>query len=273
MARKTLTQILPFLRPIRVFQRNLFYQISMYFDKNKYSKNFGNLLEYEICNAKTFMINENSGQDIIYQKNKVDNLKIISRTMNRILIYPGEVFSFCHLAKNSKKYGKYKKGLILVNGKIVPEKGGGICHLSNLLHYIFLMSPLDIIERHGHKFKSFPNPDKNSLEGIDATISSGWLDLKVKNNTDNIYQIVIDFDDEYMYAKILTDNDTLVKYEIINSNFKYIKKNNKIYESVSVVRIIKNKNTSEMISSEKLYDEVVEVKYELPDNVKIEEVL
>lgn len=271
MSRKTLTQLLPFLKPIRVWQRNLFYQISMYFDENKYSNNFGKLFEYEVCSTKTKMINENSGQDIIYQKNKVDNLKIVSKTMDRIIIYPGEVFSFCYLAKNYKKYGKYKEGLVLVNNKIVPEKGGGICHLSNMLHHLFLMSPLDVIERHGHKVKSLPNPDKDSLEGIDATISSGWLDLKVKNNTDNIYQIYIDFDDDYMYGKILTDKECNEKYDIINSNFKYIKKEGKIYESVLVVKIIRDKNTNEIINSQKLYNSVVEVKYELPEDTIIEE--
>ena len=181
MARKRLTQLFPFLLPLRVWQRNLFYQIGMRFDGNKYSKNIGENLKYEICKSKTLMINENSGHDIIYQKNKVENLKIANQTMNHILIYPNETFSFYYLVRNSRKYGSYKDGLILVDGKIVAKKGGGICHLSNLLYYLFLMSPLTVVERHGHKIKSFPNPDKSSLEGIDATISSGWLDLKVKN--------------------------------------------------------------------------------------------
>lgn len=271
MSRKRLTQIFPFLLPLRVYQRNLFYQISMYFDKNKYSKKFGESLKFEVCHSKTWMINENSGQDIIYQKNKVDNLKIASRTINEILIYPGETFSFYYLTRKSKKYGKYKDGLVLKNGKIVPEKGGGICHLSNLLYYLFLMSPLTIVERHGHKIKSFPNPDKDSIDGIDATINNGWLDLKVRNDTNNIYQIIIDFDENYMYSKILSNVEFDKKYTIINKDFKYIKKNKKVFESISVIRVIHNKKTNKIIGNEKLYDEIVEVGYELPKDIKIEE--
>jgi len=227
-------------------------------------------LPYEVCSDKTIMINENSGQDIIYQKNKVENLKIASKTMNQVIIRPKETFSFCYLLRNSKKYGKYKDGLILIDGKIVARKSGGICHLSNLLYYLFLMTDLTIIERHGHKIKSFPNPDMNSLEGVDATINSGWLDLRVKNNTSNTYQIIIDFDDTYMYGKILSDKETDDKYSIINDNFKYIKKNNKIYESISVIRLKKDKKNN-VIKKEKLYDEIVEVGYKLGENVKIEE--
>lgn len=64
----------------------------MRFDGNKYSKNIGENLKYEICKSKTLMINENSGHDIIYQKNKVENLKIANQTMNHILIYPRNFF-------------------------------------------------------------------------------------------------------------------------------------------------------------------------------------
>lgn len=272
MTKKRLMQRFPFFMPLRTWQRNLFYNIGMDLDKNKYSKIFSKeLLPYEVCYCKTKMINEESGHDIIYQENKVHNLKIISKTMNKVLIYPDEIFSFCYLARKDKKYGKYKEGLVLVDDKIVPQIGGGVCHLSNLLYYVFLMSPLTIVERHGHKVKSFPNPDPDSLDGVDATINSGWLDLRVKNETKQIYQIVIDFDEEYMSARILSDHESNVVSTISNENFKYIRKNGKIYESVSIIKKNKDKNTGKVLEKIKLYDEVVEVGYELPKDTKIEE--
>lgn len=272
MARKRVTEIFPFLTPIRIWQRNLFYRIGMAFDSNTYAKKIEQELPFEVCNTKTVMINENSGYPIVYQENKVDNLKIASKTMDKIVIRPNETFSFSYLLKNSKKYGKFKDGLVLENGKIVPKYSGGICHLSNMLHYLFLMSPLTVVERHGHKVKSLPNPDKDTLEGTDATISYGWLDLRAKNETDNTYQIDISFDDKYMYGRILSDKKSNVEYEIINENFKYIRKNGKIYESVSVVRLEKNKKTKKVVKKEKLYDEVVEVTYELDKDTVVEDV-
>lgn len=263
MKRKRITQLFPFLLPIRRWQRNLFYNIQMFFDKNTYSKKIGERLPYTVCHTKTFMMNENSGHDMIYQKNKVHNLKIASQTMNHILIYPNETFSFCYLIKNSNKYGKYKDGLVLVNGKIVAQKSGGLCHLSNLLYYLFLMSPLLIIERHGHQAKSFPNPDPESLEGIDATINSGWLDLKVKNETSNIYQIEISFDEEYMYGSILSNEKSLVEYKITNENIKYIKENEKIFEYVSIVRTEIDKKTKQAIKKEELYQEKIQILYDI----------
>lgn len=270
MARKRLTQIFPFLLPLRVWQKNLFFRITCYFDKNIYAKKVGDLLPYECSSTKTLMINDHSGYDILYQKNKVDNLKLVSKTLNKILIYPGETFSFCLLIQRVKKYGKYKDGLVLIDGKIVAKKGGGICQISNLLYYLFLMSPLTIIERHGHQVKSLPNNESDALEGVDATIHSGWLDLKVRNDTKDIYQIVIDFDSDYMYGCLLTNKLPHIDYEIINSNLKYFSKNDKIYESVSVVRVTRDIKTHEIVKSENLYDEVVQVTYKLPNNIVIE---
>ncbi len=269
--RKRITQIFPFLTPIRVWQRNFCWNLKMILDSNHYSTYKGDLLLYEICNTKTKMVNENSGHDIIYQKNKIDNLKITSQTMQQIWIRPNEIFSFCYLAKHSHKYGKLKEGLIFVNDKVIAQKGGGICHLSNMLYYLFLMSPLTIIERHGHKEKSFPNPDKDSLDGVDATISSGWLDLKVKNETPYTYQILISFDEEYMYGKILSDHELDVNFEIINDDERYYQKNGKIMESIAVIRVSKEKTTNKVVKQEKLYDEVVEIGYPLSDDIKVEE--
>ena len=133
------------------------------------------------------------------------------------------------------------------------------------------MTPLTIIERHGHKVKSLPNPDPNSLEGVDATISSGWLDLKILNDTKDKYQIIIDFQDEYMTVSIYSDKKPEIYYEIINENFTYFRKNNKIYESVDVIKVSHGIETKKVLKSQKLYQEVVEITYPLENNIKLEE--
>ena len=75
MSRKRVTQIFPFLLPIREWQKKQFYKISCYFDKNVYAYEKGDLLRFEVSSTKSYMINENSGYDIKYQLNKVENLE------------------------------------------------------------------------------------------------------------------------------------------------------------------------------------------------------
>lgn len=251
-------------------------KIIIYADSDKIARVFGNIIK----NAINYSINN----DKIEIEVKKDNQNVIVKVKNKGAKIPEEklkrIFEKFYRADSSRtsKTGGSGLGLAIAkeivelhNGKIVAKKGGGICHLSNLLYYLFLMSPLTVVERHGHKIKSFPNPDKSSLEGIDATISSGWLDLKVKNETNNIYQIDISFDENYMYGKILSDKESTIDYKIVNGNLNYIKENNKIYECVEVIRIEIDKKTKKEIKKEKLYDEKVLIKYELPSDVKVEE--
>lgn len=66
MARKRVTQIFPFLIPIRTWQRNVCYQMKMHFDRNTYAKESGDFLPYTVVNEKTRMINEESGYAIAF---------------------------------------------------------------------------------------------------------------------------------------------------------------------------------------------------------------
>lgn len=262
--RKRLTQYFPFLIPIRVKQKIWCSNTKMFFDKNKYANQYGEVLKNLVCETKTIMINEESGQDIIYQKNKVYNLKLISKTMNEILIRPNETFSFWQLAKNYKQYGNYKDGLVLVDGKLTSAKGGGLCQLSNMLYFLFLHTDLTIIERVGHGEKSFPNPDKSAVDGTDATINQGWIDLKVKNNTDSTFQILIDFDDIYMYGMIKSDAPQPL-YKIKNGTPIYKRENNQVYGYFDVIRMDENKKET------LLYNEKIKMKYEIKEELMNEE--
>lgn len=87
MGRKRLTERFPFLLPLRKFQRKIFFYLQMKFDSNSYAKEKSNgVLDYEVFSASSKMINPNSGFDIEYQVNKVHNLKLVTQTMDRIII-------------------------------------------------------------------------------------------------------------------------------------------------------------------------------------------
>lgn len=78
------------------------------------------------------------------------------------MIAPGETFSFWLAVRYADRHTPYKEGLAMVNGELVPQKGGGLCQLSNLLFWLFLNSPLTLVERHGHAVKDFPEPPSDA---------------------------------------------------------------------------------------------------------------
>ena len=264
MRRKRLTEIFPFLLPLRRKQRIFCVHLKMLLDKNKYSKTIiGKKLDNLIFSEKTTLINPNTGMDIIYQYNKVHNLKLASKTMNGLIIKPGEIYSFNFLVKNAEKHGKYKDGLIDMDDKLVADKGGGICQLSNILFWVFLHGDLKIIERHGHGKMDFPYPEDGVPEGTDATVSEGWLDLQVKNETDKTYQIIIDFDDQCMQVSLYCDVESENDIKVIAKDGYYFRRGEGVYRRCSLVKQDYKKETGELVKEVHLYDNECEIGYEV----------
>ena len=269
MTRKRVTERFPWLLPIRQTQRKLFFYAGMHLDKNTYAKmQKTKSLPYKIFETSSLMLNQNSGFDMKYQFNKVHNLKLAAKKINGLLIRPGEVFSFCYATRSADKKEPYRDGLSLVNGEITGEYGGGLCQFSNLLYWMFLHTPLTIVERHGHEVEAIPPTEADYLAGVDATVAEGWLDLKAKNNTAHTYQIVIDFDSNTMYGKILSDSEKCFDYKIYNQSLRYEREGGKVVEKAQVFRQCTSRFTGQT-EDEKLYDNVCIIDYPLPANTEI----
>lgn len=266
MKRKRITVLFPFLLPIRKMQRILFFYSGMFLDRNRYAKTKApELLPFCMYEARSKLFIENTGFDMKYQKNKVYNLQLASETVNKLLIKPKETFSFWKRVRYAEKNGRYMDGLCVMNGELVTVPGGGLCHLSNLLFWMFLHSPLTIMERHPHLVKDFQSPDEDVPDGVDATVSEGWLDLKVKNNTVLTFQIEISMDETYIYGSIYADCPLEHRYEVINRDKSYFQKYGKIFEKVSVYQQKIDAGSDKTLSEHLLYTDVYEVGYPLPE--------
>ena len=100
MARKRLTQIFPFLIPIRQKQRTFCFYLAMAMDHHIYAHSRdARPLPHLLHHAQFPLINYESGYDLVYQQNKVHNLKLVAQTMDGLLIRPGETFSFWQQAR------------------------------------------------------------------------------------------------------------------------------------------------------------------------------
>ena len=269
MKKKRITQRFPFLIPIRKFQRKLFFYVGMIFDSNKYSKKIlDDTFDYKVYSTKSKMINPKSGFDIQYQINKVDNLKLVANTISKIVIEPNETFSFWKLARKAEKYGSYKDGLAVVDDQVINVKGGGLCQISNLLFWLFLHTPLTIVERHPHSAETLPHQDNEIPEGVDATIAEGWKDLKVRNDTKDRYQILLEFDEEYIYGSILSDTYQNIHYRVKSENLKYTKENGKIYRYNEIYKIWYNSDNYP-IRKELILNNKYEIQYDIESELGI----
>lgn len=126
-----------------------------------------------------------------------------------------------------------------------------------------------IVERHGHRIKDFPDPPSDAPIGVDATISEGWRDLKVRNDTDQTFQIHITFDPQNITGQLLSDQDDGITYQITNNDMVYYRQNNQIFEEVDIIQNQISKKTGAYAASKKLYRNKCEIGYSLPEGTPI----
>ncbi len=159
--------------------------------------------------------------EMYLQENKRTNLLLAIKNINNLVIQPGETFSLWKLVGRPTKRKGYLEGLVLNSGKIDKGTGGGLCQLGNLLFWIFAHSPLTITERYRHGYDVFPDVKRRVPFGAGATLSYNYIDLQVKNNTGNSFQINLWIDDTHL-------NGELTSKKAVTDIFKIEERNHKI---------------------------------------------
>lgn len=59
-----------------------------------------------------------------YQINKIHNLRLAVKSINKIVIAPNDTFSFWKVARWADRHEKYKDGFNFVDGNIIVSYGG-----------------------------------------------------------------------------------------------------------------------------------------------------
>lgn len=145
------------------------------------------------------------------------NLAIACKTLNGMVIYPGEVFSYNQALGERTPEKGYKPAGSYENGQTVLTYGGGICQVSTALYYCSLIADLEIVARACHQYPSGYVP-----LGMDATVSWGGYDYRFRNNTNYPIRIEASASGGKVYMKLVgtDEKDYTVKmqYEVISSN-------------------------------------------------------
>ncbi len=184
------------------------------FSGAKFTKRKEEELPYDIYSHQTPLLRKLRGVDMYLQYNKVVNLKIATPKVNKITIYPGEIFSYWKLIGNPTKNKGYLEGMVLENGSFRSETGGGLCQLSNLIFWITIHTPLTVIERHRHNYDVFPDSSRTQPFGSGATCFYNYGDLMIKNNTNDIFQLVVEVTETDLKATWKSNKGIQYKYEV-----------------------------------------------------------
>lgn len=175
--------------------------------------------------------------DLELQENKAVNLALSAPKVNGILIRPGETFSFWHLIGPDTARHGYKVGLTISNNKPSTGVGGGHCQFTNLIHWMVLHSDLTIVEHHHHDgFDLFPDYKRQIPFGTGTSIVYNYLDYRFRNDTDNVYQLLVYTDGEYLQGELRASKEQKSTYHICAENEFFSKEDGIVFRNGTVIR-------------------------------------
>lgn len=150
---------------------------------------------------------------------RIENIKVSSKSINGKLLLPGEELSYNNTTgPRESKYG-YKEANVIIGGELTPGIGGGVCQTSTTMYNALLLSDLTILERHPHSL-----PPSYVNYGQDAAVAYGYLDLKFRNDFD--FPVYID-------SKVIKDRVYIYIYGDLKSKNYTVKINPELVETIN----------------------------------------
>jgi vancomycin resistance protein VanW len=265
VGRKLFCEISPLTYRISVCKGILLRKIQWIFNRKKYSRDFAvELLPYIIYRHKSLIRRRLGNVDMDLQENKSINLSLSAPKVNRILIKPGEVFSFWKLVGNCTAKKGYLNGLVIKSGNVSRGIGGGMCQFTNLIHWMVLHSPLTIIEHHHHNnIDLFPDHGRQIPFGTGTSIMYNYLDYQFINNSKQTFQLIVYTNDEYLCGELRSDREIEVTYHISEENQHFSKVDKDYYRNNEIYRETIDKNTGNVINKELIVMNHAKVVYDI----------
>lgn len=139
---------------------------------------------------------------------RIHNVALAAARMHGVLVPPGKTLSFNEAIGEISASTGYQAAYIIQNGRTVLGDGGGVCQVSTTLFRAALNAGLPITERRGHAYRVHYYEDGGFKAGLDATVFSPSVDLKITNDTPG-----------YILVQTKTDTDNLtLEFELYGTS-------------------------------------------------------
>jgi vancomycin resistance protein VanW len=115
------------------------------------------------------------------QRGKEVNVRLAAALLDGIVIAPNQVFSHHHAIGRPTRRRGFRPGMELRDGHPGAGVGGGLCQVSNAVHWTALRAGMRIVERHRHGLDLFPDHERTVPFGCGATVAYNTADLRFEN--------------------------------------------------------------------------------------------
>jgi len=263
---RPLREIHPFFYHLRIHQRRAARFLSWFFSRRHFARERSpEKLAYRCFKHTSKLIKALGGTEMEWQYNKVKNIALVVKRIDGVLLYPGQTFSFWRLVGRPDARKGYLAGMEIANGKARAGIGGGICQVSNLIHWMALHTPLTVVERSNHSFDPFPDEGRILPFGSGAAVFYNFIDLIIANPTANTYQINLWMTDHSLEGDIRSNGEPRYRYHVFEQDSAFIRQGDHLYRCNTIARDVRLRGKEAIFQSETLYHNHARVQYDRPE--------
>lgn len=262
--RRLLTERFPWLYPVSVECHRAARRMSRLARRTRHARIDPTVeTPHLVARHSSIVLRRLAGVDMKLQENKRRNLELAVPTIDGRVLRPGEQLSlWTCVGKPSARRG-YLPGLVLYSDHLATEVGGGLCQLSNLLYWLVLHSPLEVVEHHHHGVDVFPDSGRVLPFGSGATIFYNYLDLVVSNPTPDDYRLRLSLTPDELCGEIWASRLPADSYHVRESGHRFLMVDGRLCRENWLHRQRVDRRTGKVIDSTLIAHNLSPVLYEV----------
>jgi len=199
------------------------------------------------------LVREGKGFDPRMEHGKAANIALGAEKVTGVVIKPGETFSFWALVGRHTAKKGYQAARTLKYNKPTQEVGGGLCHVTNLIHYLALQTMLTVTEHHDHDWVDLnPEAGRQVPFGTGTSVMYNYKDLRLSNRTDITYQILLRAQGNLLHGEIRSDRPQAGTWKIESLGCHFSREADGVYRNGQVVRHLIDTESGEILAAEEV---------------------
>lgn len=177
---------------------------------------------YKLVEHSSKLLRKVPPEYVSLQHNKVRNLEIGCSYMDKLLLEPGDIFSFCDLVGRATSRRGFVNGLEMHEGQLIGAPGGGLCQLANLIFWMALHLDLEVLERHRHGLDLFPDDQRSVPFGMGATVFYNYRDLRFRNSLSQPLLLRLAVRPPHLWGTFYSNQNLPYRVEIFEKDQRFI---------------------------------------------------
>jgi len=139
------------------------------------------------------------------------------------------------------------------------------------MHWMFLHSPLTVVERSEHSFDPFPDNGRVLPWGVGSSIVYNYVDLVVRNDTDLTFQLLVGVGERYLDGELRATHEPPHTYRVSAREEQFLRYGEDYYRRNEIWRTVVDRRTGNRVGEELVKRNCALVKH-VPTGVQVYDV-